>query len=85
VTPLRLFPQMDIEPTCTNTIHHVTKSGTIALSMEAHGRRTKRDQERCIVADKEQKKVQKAAPKSNKQKKEAQREKKAAKSGKTLS
>jgi hypothetical protein len=34
-----------------------------------------------IVANKEQKKVQKAAPKSNKQKKEAQKEKKAAKSG----
>jgi hypothetical protein len=33
------------------------------------------------VANKEQKKVQKAAPKSNKQKKEAQREKKAAKLG----
>ena len=32
------------------------------------------------MANKEQKKVQKAAPKSNKQKKEAQREKKAAKS-----
>jgi hypothetical protein len=33
----------------------------------------------CTVANKEQKKVQKAAPKSNKQKKEMQREKKAAK------
>jgi hypothetical protein len=33
------------------------------------------------VANKEQKKVQKAAPKSNKQKKEAQREKKATKEG----
>jgi hypothetical protein len=32
------------------------------------------------VANKEQKKVQKAAPKSNKQKKELQKEKKAAKS-----
>lgn len=44
-----------------------------------------RDQEVCIVANKEQKKVQKAAPKSNKQKKEAQREKKAAKSGTGIS
>lgn len=35
------------------------------------------------VANKEQKKVQKAAPKSNKQKKEAMKEKKAAKSSKT--
>jgi len=35
------------------------------------------------VANKEQKKVQKAAPKSNKQKKELQKEKKAAKSGST--
>ncbi len=33
------------------------------------------------MANKEQKKVQKATPKSNKQKKEAQREKKAAKTG----
>ncbi len=39
------------------------------------------NQEVRIVANKEQKKVQKAAPKSNKQKKEAQREKKAAKAG----
>jgi hypothetical protein len=37
------------------------------------------------MANKEQKKVQKAAPKSNKQKKEAQREKKAAKSGTGIS
>ncbi|GHO83259.1 hypothetical protein [Dictyobacter formicarum] len=37
------------------------------------------------MANKEQKKVQKAAPKSNKQKKEAQREKKAAKAGGSLS
>jgi hypothetical protein len=37
------------------------------------------------MANKEQKKVQKAAPKSNKQKKEAQREKKAAKSGTAIS
>ncbi len=37
------------------------------------------------MADKEQKKVQKAAPKSNKQKKEAQREKKAAKNSPGLS
>ncbi len=41
----------------------------------------KPDQEVSVVANKEQKKVQKAAPKSNKQKKEAQKEKKAAKSG----
>jgi hypothetical protein len=41
------------------------------------------DQERCIMANKEQKKVQKAAPKSNKQKKEAQKEKKAAKTDKS--
>jgi hypothetical protein len=34
----------------------------------------------CTLANKEQKKVQKAPPKSNKQKKEMQREKKAAKS-----
>ena len=53
--------------------------------MESHGEPIQRDQERCIVANKEQKKVQKAAPKSNKQKKEAQREKKAAKTGKELS
>lgn len=33
------------------------------------------------MANKEQKKVQKAAPKSNKQKKEMQKQKKAAKSG----
>lgn len=33
------------------------------------------------MADKEQKKVQKAKPKSNKQKKQIQKEKKAAKSG----
>jgi len=33
----------------------------------------------CIMANKEQRKVQKAAPKSNKQKKEMQKEKKAAK------
>ena len=38
-----------------------------------------RKQEVRIVANKEQKKVQKAAPKSNKQKKEMQKEKKAAK------
>ncbi|GCE05992.1 hypothetical protein [Dictyobacter aurantiacus] len=37
------------------------------------------------MANKEQKKVQKAAPKSNKQKKEAQREKKAAKTGSSFS
>jgi hypothetical protein len=37
------------------------------------------------MADKEQRKVQKAAPKSNKQKKEAQREKKAAKNSSGLS
>jgi len=37
-----------------------------------------------IVANKEQKKVQKDPPKSNKQKKEMQREKKAAKSGTSL-
>jgi len=37
-------------------------------------------QEVSFVANKEQKKVQKAAPKSNKQKKEMQKEKKAAKS-----
>lgn len=37
-----------------------------------------------IVANKEQKKVQKAPPKSNKQKKEMQREKKAAKAGNSL-
>ncbi|GCE27515.1 hypothetical protein KDW_30390 [Dictyobacter vulcani] len=37
------------------------------------------------MANKEQKKVQKAAPKSNKQKKEAQREKKASKAGPSLS
>jgi hypothetical protein len=36
-----------------------------------------------IVANKEQRKVQKAAPKSNKQKKELQREKKAAKANST--
>lgn len=35
------------------------------------------------MANKEQKKVQKAAPKSNKQKKETQKEKKAAKSNST--
>jgi hypothetical protein len=34
----------------------------------------------CTLANKEQKKVQKAPPKSNKQKKERQKEKKAAKS-----
>jgi hypothetical protein len=34
------------------------------------------------VADKEQKKVQRVAPKSNKQKKEIQKQKKAAKAGK---
>jgi hypothetical protein len=34
----------------------------------------------CTVANKEQKKVQKAPPKSNKQKKEMQKEKKATKS-----
>jgi hypothetical protein len=33
----------------------------------------------CIMANKEQRKVQKAVPKSNKQKKEMQKEKKAAK------
>jgi hypothetical protein len=33
----------------------------------------------CIMAKKEQRKVQKAVPKSNKQKKEMQKEKKAAK------
>lgn len=38
-----------------------------------------------IVANKEQKKTQKVAPKSNKQKKEAQREKKASKGGASLS
>jgi len=37
-----------------------------------------------IVANKEQKKVQKAPPKSNKQKKEMQKEKKAAKAGNSL-
>jgi len=37
------------------------------------------------MANKEQKKVQKAPPKSNKQKKELQKEKKAAKAGKQLS
>ena len=37
-------------------------------------------QEVSFVANKEQKKAQKAAPKSNKQKKEMQKEKKAAKS-----
>jgi len=37
-----------------------------------------------IMANKEQKKVQKAPPKSNKQKKEMQREKKAAKTGNSL-
>jgi len=37
-----------------------------------------------IVADKEQKKVQKAPPKSNKQKKEMQKEKKAAKKSTSL-
>ncbi len=37
------------------------------------------------MANKEQRKVQKAAPKSNKQKKEAQKEKKAAKTGNGLS
>jgi len=52
--------------------------------MEGHGELISAIR-RCIVANKEQKKVQKAAPKSNKQKKEAQREKKAAKSGKSLS
>jgi hypothetical protein len=36
------------------------------------------------MANKEQKKVQKAPPKSNKQKKEMQREKKAAKTGNSL-
>ena len=71
--------------TLTGAIRYAEESDTIEVSMESHGRHRKRDQERCIVADKEQKKVQKAAPKSNKQKKEAQREKKAAKSGKTLS
>ncbi|HZR41738.1 MAG TPA: hypothetical protein VFB12_16575 [Ktedonobacteraceae bacterium] len=37
------------------------------------------------MANKEQKKVQKAPPKSNKQKKEAQKEKKAAKLGSSIS
>jgi len=41
-------------------------------------------QRRYFVANKEQKKVQKAPPKSNKQKKEMQKEKKAAKSSKQL-
>jgi len=41
-------------------------------------------QRRYFVANKEQKKVQKAPPKSNKQKKELQKEKKAAKSSKQL-
>jgi len=40
---------------------------------------------RYFMANKEQKKVQKAPPKSNKQKKELQKEKKAAKAGKQLS
>jgi hypothetical protein len=61
------------------------ESDIIEVAMESHGEPIQRDQERCIVANKEQKKVQKAAPKSNKQKKEAQREKKAAKTGKELS
>jgi hypothetical protein len=44
----------------------------LALYLEVGGQK---------VANKEQKKVQKAAPKSNKQKKELQKEKKAAKTG----
>jgi hypothetical protein len=79
--------RMKIQNTC-NLYQHYPSGRKIWYNTinpwKAHGRHTKRDQERCIVADKEQKKVQKAAPKSNKQKKEAQREKKAAKSGKTL-
>ncbi len=69
----------------TCAIRSMEESDTIEVSMESHGRPIQRNQERCIVANKEQKKVQKAAPKSNKQKKEAQREKKAAKTGKPLS
>jgi hypothetical protein len=67
----------------TYAIHSVQESDTIqVVSMEGL---YKCDQERCIMANKEQKKVQKAAPKSNKQKKEAQKEKKAAKADKPLS
>ena len=69
----------------TYAIRSIQESGTIEVAMDSHGEPIQHDQERCIVANKEQKKVQKAAPKSNKQKKEAQREKKAAKTGKPLS
>jgi hypothetical protein len=48
-----------------------------------YGLSLQRDHEEVLMANKEQKKVQKAPPKSNKQKKEAQKEKKASKDSKS--